>query len=62
VEDKISHLKWACKVVNKTKGSVSSFEQLQQEINIMKQLNHPYVVKLHEVYETPKKIYIIMEK
>jgi len=61
VEDKISHLKWACKVVNKTKGSVSSFEQLQQEINIMKQLNHPYVVKLHEVYETPKKIYIIME-
>lgn len=61
VEDKISHLTWACKVVNKTKGSVSSFEQLQQEINIMKQLNHPYVVKLHEVYETPKKIYIIME-
>jgi len=61
VEDKISHLTWACKVVNKTKGSVSSFEQLQQEINIMKQLNHPYIVKLHEVYETPKKIYIIME-
>lgn len=37
------------------------YEQLQKELVIMKKVRHPHIVQLYEVYETPKKMYMIME-
>lgn len=31
------------------------------EINLMKELDHPNLVKLYETYETDLEIYLIME-
>ena len=45
-------------------GAVDSIEQLQalrSEISIMCQLDHPFIVRISEVYESANEIYIVME-
>jgi len=34
---------------------------LEVEIDIMKQVNHPNIVKMYEIYEDEKYVYIVME-
>ena len=34
---------------------------MQSERNIMSQLNHPFIVKMHFSFSTPKKLYFLME-
>ena len=34
---------------------------LQNEIDILKQVDHPNIVKMHDVFEDDKYIYIVME-
>lgn len=34
---------------------------LQNEIDIMKQIDHPNIVKLHNIFEDEKYLYIVME-
>ncbi len=36
-------------------------QAFQNEINIMKQVDHPNIVKMYESYEDEKYLYIIME-
>lgn len=36
-------------------------EQLKNEVAIMKMLNHPHVVKMFEVIQSPQHIYIVLE-
>ncbi|KAI8926901.1 kinase-like domain-containing protein [Entophlyctis helioformis] len=52
---------YACKIVKKRIGSTSSYEQLQREVNVMKAVHHPNIVQLKEVFESPKKMSMIME-
>lgn len=34
---------------------------LQNEIDIMKQVDHPNIVKLYDIFEDDKYLYIVME-
>ena len=36
-------------------------DSLKTEVQLMKQVNHPYIVKLHEVMVTQQKFLLIME-
>ena len=35
--------------------------RLYYEIDLMKQFDHPYIIKVHNFYETDEKIYLIQE-
>ncbi|MED6112862.1 CBL-interacting serine/threonine-protein kinase 6 [Stylosanthes scabra] len=52
----------AMKVVGKEKViKVGMMEQIKREISVMKMVNHPHIVALHEVMASKSKIYIAME-
>ncbi|XP_058847875.1 MAP/microtubule affinity-regulating kinase 3 isoform X1 [Acipenser ruthenus] len=51
----------AIKIIDKTQLNPTSLQKLFREVRIMKILNHPNIVKLFEVIETDKTLYLIME-
>ncbi|XP_029932604.1 serine/threonine-protein kinase MARK2 isoform X8 [Myripristis murdjan] len=51
----------AVKIIDKTQLNSSSLQKLFREVRIMKLLNHPNIVKLFEVIETDKTLYLVME-
>ncbi|XP_028844026.1 serine/threonine-protein kinase MARK1-like isoform X3 [Denticeps clupeoides] len=51
----------AVKIIDKTQLNPTSLQKLFREVRIMKLLNHPNIVKLFEVIETEKTLYLIME-
>uniref|UniRef100_A0A8C2B8M8 MAP/microtubule affinity-regulating kinase 3 n=1 Tax=Cyprinus carpio TaxID=7962 RepID=A0A8C2B8M8_CYPCA len=51
----------AVKIIDKTQLNPSSLQKLFREVRIMKLLNHPNIVKLFEVIETDKSLYLVME-
>ncbi|XP_016354699.1 serine/threonine-protein kinase MARK1-like isoform X2 [Sinocyclocheilus anshuiensis] len=51
----------AVKIIDKTQLNPTSLQKLFREVRIMKVLNHPNIVKLFEVIETEKTLYLIME-
>ncbi|XP_035386019.1 serine/threonine-protein kinase MARK1-like isoform X2 [Electrophorus electricus] len=51
----------AVKIIDKTQLNPTSLQKLFREVRIMKVLNHPNIVKLFEVIETDKTLYLIME-
>ena len=51
----------AIKIIDKTQLNPSSLQKLFREVRIMKCLDHPNIVKLYEVIESEKTLYLIME-
>lgn len=52
----------AVKILEKNKIiDVADYERVSREIHILKIVQHPQVVQLYEIIETPKKLYLIME-
>ncbi|XP_053211325.1 MAP/microtubule affinity-regulating kinase 3-like isoform X3 [Panonychus citri] len=51
----------AIKIIDKTLLNPSSLQKLFREVRIMKMLDHPNIVKLFQVIETEKTLYLIME-
>jgi len=51
----------AVKVIDKTKLDDISKAHLFQEVMCMKLVQHPNVVRLYEVIDTPNKLYLILE-
>ena len=49
----------AIKVVKKSK--ILDPEKFKTELEIMKKLDHPSIIKLYEVFEDKKYVYLVME-
>ncbi|KAK9294332.1 hypothetical protein QLX08_011010 [Tetragonisca angustula] len=51
----------AIKIIDKTQLNPGSLQKLFREVRIMKMLDHPNIVKLFQVIETDKTLYLVME-
>ncbi|KAM6359418.1 MAP/microtubule affinity-regulating kinase 3 isoform 20-T20 [Alca torda] len=51
----------AVKIIDKAQLNPTSLQKLFREVRIMKILNHPNIVKLFEVIEKEKTLYLVME-
>jgi serine/threonine protein kinase len=56
----------AVKIISKARFTRASdikyhFEQLRAEIEVMQKMNHPNIIKLYEVFESPSDLYLVME-
>jgi serine/threonine kinase 33 len=59
--DRSTNARYACKALKKSSGSVSSYEQQEREVGILKKLNHVNICQLFAVYESSKSIALVME-
>ena len=50
----------ACKHLSKL--SIKNLEKFQREVEILRQADHPNIIKLYEVFESRHSIYLIMEE
>jgi len=51
----------AIKIIDKTQLNQTSLQKLFREVRIMKFMDHPNIVKLYEVIESDKTLYLVME-
>ncbi|BFF89255.1 MAP/microtubule affinity-regulating kinase 4 [Drosophila madeirensis] len=51
----------AIKVIDKTQLNTSARQKLYREVRIMKLLNHPNIVRLFQVIESERSLYLVME-
>ncbi|KAK3602891.1 hypothetical protein CHS0354_018755 [Potamilus streckersoni] len=58
---KSSGQQWAIKAVNKEKAGSSAIKLLEREVLILKRVNHENIISLNEVFETSKRMYLVME-
>lgn len=49
-----------CKIINKDQAALP-VEQIEAEIKVLKQLDHPNIIKIYDVYEDYNSVYIVME-
>lgn len=60
-KDKLSGAERAIKIIKKTSVSASGNGNLLDEVAVLKQLDHPNIMKLYEVYEDKRNFYLVME-
>ena len=60
VKNKISGDMRACKQL--TKGRIANTDKFKLEIDLMIEMDHPNIIKLFEVFEDNRYIYLIMEE
>ncbi|ETV99388.1 ULK/ULK protein kinase [Aphanomyces invadans] len=58
---KVTNVPVAVKAINKQKLNPKLLENLESEISIMRQINHPNIVKLYDIKKTEKHIYLMLE-
>jgi calcium/calmodulin-dependent protein kinase I len=58
---KSPHGEFAVKCIKKKMVEGDDIKLLRREIQIMKKLNHPNILKLYEVYEDDEQFYLVME-
>ena len=60
VRNKKSGALFACKKLSKL--NINNLNKFQREINILIKTDHPNIIKLYEVFESPNSLYLIMEE
>ena len=55
--------KVAIKIINgkEVTQNADARRRFEREMAVMRMMEHPHVLRLHEVYETDKKLYVVME-
>eukprot|EP00406_Dinophysis_acuminata_P042731 CAMPEP_0179312002 /NCGR_PEP_ID=MMETSP0797-20121207/53004_1 /TAXON_ID=47934 /ORGANISM="Dinophysis acuminata, Strain DAEP01" /LENGTH=495 /DNA_ID=CAMNT_0021021847 /DNA_START=24 /DNA_END=1511 /DNA_ORIENTATION=- len=61
VDQSLHAVKTISKVVSGRRMDTESLKKLKAEVQIMKCLDHPGIVKLHETFEDAKNFYLVME-
>mmetsp|Transcript_41577 Transcript_41577/g.54760 ORF Transcript_41577/g.54760 Transcript_41577/m.54760 type:complete len:82 (+) Transcript_41577:642-887(+) len=51
----------ACKVYRKLELTENSLELIRREIELLKKLDHPNIIKIHNVIEDVDRIYLIID-
>ena len=59
--DKITHQKYAIKIIDKSKMSKEEQELTISELRILSSLDHPHVLKIHKFYNEKNFLYIVTE-
>mmetsp|Transcript_25037 Transcript_25037/g.34875 ORF Transcript_25037/g.34875 Transcript_25037/m.34875 type:complete len:540 (+) Transcript_25037:50-1669(+) len=54
-------IKYAVKSINKRKLDPAQLGELKNEVDLLRRLDHPNIVRLYEVYEQGNKIYLVMQ-
>ena len=52
---------YALKVISKRKMSNDDADALKMEIDVLRQVDHPNIIKLHEVFEDKSHFYLVLE-
>ncbi|KAM9985551.1 hypothetical protein ACTFIZ_009106 [Dictyostelium cf. discoideum] len=60
-ENKQTKQKYAIKVINKSELGKDYEKNLKMEVDILKKVNHPNIIALKELFDTPEKLYLVME-
>uniref|UniRef100_A0A7N6ABK2 non-specific serine/threonine protein kinase n=1 Tax=Anabas testudineus TaxID=64144 RepID=A0A7N6ABK2_ANATE len=58
---KVTKTQVAIKIIDKTRLNPPNLEKIYREVQIMKLLNHPHIIKLYQVMETKDMLYIVTE-
>ena len=58
---KDTSMKVAIKVINKSKMDEDSLDDIEKEIRIMTNVDHPNICSYYETYDDKKFIYLVME-
>ncbi|KAJ8940449.1 hypothetical protein NQ318_007150, partial [Aromia moschata] len=53
---------YAIKIVNKFTAGINKLEEVYGEIRILKLVEHPNIIHLEKVYESPRKLYMVFER
>jgi len=59
-EHKGTHTRVAIKKIVKL-GAKNKPEMLKNEVDILKKMEHPYIIKLYDIFETETELYLVME-
>uniref|UniRef100_A0A8C2UX91 non-specific serine/threonine protein kinase n=1 Tax=Chinchilla lanigera TaxID=34839 RepID=A0A8C2UX91_CHILA len=51
----------AIKIIDKTRLDPSNLDKIYREVQLMKLLNHPHIIRLYQVMETKDMLYIVTE-
>ena len=61
VLEKSTNKKYAMKIINKDSTKIFKYNTVKEEVNILKNLSHPNIIKFYDFEESVSKLYIIME-
>ncbi|CAK9303408.1 unnamed protein product [Gordionus sp. m RMFG-2023] len=57
----VTKIKVAIKIIDKSRLDPDNLSKIYREIQILKILRHPHIIRLYQVMETEKMIYLVME-